>query len=228
MEESTFLELSKINVNAYVEKKNGLSYLSWAYAWGEVKKRYPDADYTIIGFGEHGLPYQFVPGLGYMCWTEVTIQGEKKTMWLPVMDGANKAMLDKPYEYTVKNPNFKWAKLDKETGKYIDKYGNEQTEYITKTCEAATMFDINKTIMRCLVKNLAMFGLGLYIYAGEDLPEDADPETSAGFEGIKKEMCADCGKVITDDFIAQGTKKAYGRFLCRECGMKAKKELNNG
>ena len=42
------------------------------------------------------------------------------------------------------------------------------------------MFDVNKTIMRCLVKNLAMFGLGLYIYAGEDLPEgDADEQPQA-------------------------------------------------
>lgn len=45
------------------------------------------------------------------------------------------------------------------------------TKYGSKTVEAATMFDINKTLMRCLTKNLAMFGLGIYIYAGEDLPE---------------------------------------------------------
>jgi len=66
-------------------------------------------------------------------------------MWLPVMDGANKAMKATAYTYT--------------------------TKYGEKNVEAATMFDINKTIMRCLTKNLAMFGLGLYIYAGEDLPE---------------------------------------------------------
>jgi hypothetical protein len=48
-------------------------------------------------------------------------------------------------------------------GEYTGKYG--------KTVDAATTFDINKTLMRCLVKNLAMFGLGIYIYAGEDLPE---------------------------------------------------------
>jgi hypothetical protein len=72
-------------------------------------------------------------------------------MWLPVMDGANKAMKRQPYTYKV------W-----------DRYNNKWQE---KQVAAATMFDINKTIMRCLVKNLAMFGLGLYIYAGEDLPE---------------------------------------------------------
>ena len=90
-------------------------------------------------------------------------------MWLPVMDGANNAMKAEPYEYTVKNPNFRYAKKQ-EDGRYLDKYGNEQPEYFVKHVNAATMFDVNKTIMRCLVKNLAMFGLGLYIYAGEDLP----------------------------------------------------------
>ena len=50
-------------------------------------------------------------------------------------------------------------------------YDKFKKEYVERTVEAASMFDINKTIMRCLVKNLAMFGLGLYIYAGEDIPE---------------------------------------------------------
>lgn len=83
--------------------------------------------------------------LGFMCHTSVTIGGETLEMWLPVMDGANKSMRKEAYDYA--------------------------TRYGTKTCEAATTFDINKTLMRCLVKNLAMFGLGIYIYAGEDLPE---------------------------------------------------------
>jgi hypothetical protein len=92
-----------------------------------------------------GYPYVYDPTTGYMVFTKVTIEGQTHMMWLPVMDGANKAM--KVTDYT-----------------YATRYGD-------KTVEAATMFDINKTIMRCLVKNLAMFGLGIYIYAGEDLPE---------------------------------------------------------
>jgi hypothetical protein len=75
----------------------------------------------------------------------------------------------------VKNPRFKYAKRQPD-GRYLDSYGNEQKEYLTKTVDAATMMDVNKTIMRCLVKNLAMFGLGLYIYAGEDLPEGEQPD----------------------------------------------------
>lgn len=169
-----FKELYSINVNENVEKKNGLSYLSWAWAWAEFMKQYPQAEYEIVKF--NGLPYAYDPNTGYMVYTKVTVDGQTREMWLPVMDGANKAMKSEPYRYTVKNQNFKWAKLDPKTGKYVDKYGNVQEEYIEKICEAATMFDINKTIMRCLVKNLAMFGLGLYIYAGEDLPEETKIE----------------------------------------------------
>ena len=143
---SIFDKLFEINVNTHVEDKNGLSYLSWPFAWAEVKKKFPEANYKIHQFGEKQLPYLFDEGLGYMVFTEVTIGELTHTMWLPVMDGANKAMKSEGYTY------------DAEFEKNV-------------TVEPATMFDINKAIMRCLVKNLAMFGLGLYIYSSEDLPE---------------------------------------------------------
>tara|TARA_R110000751_G_scaffold126692_4_gene228679 strand:- start:800 stop:1423 length:624 start_codon:yes stop_codon:yes gene_type:complete len=135
--ETTFEMLSKINVNKFVEKKNGLTYLSWAYAWSEVKSNCPDATYEI---GET----EYDESLGFMCHTSVTIDGETLPMWLPVMDGANKSMKKQAYKFT--------------------------TRYGDKDVAAATTFDINKTIMRCLVKNLAMFGLGIYIFAGDDIP----------------------------------------------------------
>lgn len=148
MEYKHFKNLNSINVNEHIEKKitggSALSYLSWPWAWAEAKSMYPDANYEIIKF--NGLPYVFDEKTGYMVYTTITIEGITHEMWLPVMDGANKAMLDRPYKYKTRN-------------------GGE------KSVDAATMFDINKTLMRCLVKNLAMFGLGLYIYAGEDLPE---------------------------------------------------------
>ena len=145
-EKSVFETLSAINVNDKVEQKNGLTYLSWAWAWAEVKNNYPSATYKVVKDEATNMPFVFDPNMGYMCSTEVTIKGETLEMWIPVMDGANKAMKLEPYEYT--------------------------TRYGKKTCQGASMFDINKTIMRCLVKNLAMFGLGHYIYAGEDLPQD--------------------------------------------------------
>lgn len=150
-----FEELNALNINGHTEKKKSgnteLTYLSWPWAWAEVKKRYEDASYTIWK-DENNRPYILDPETGYMVYTSVTINGITHEMWLPVMDGANKAMRNTPY-------------------KYMTKYNGE------KTCDAATMMDINKAIMRCLVKNLAMFGLGLYIYAGEDLPEsEKEPE----------------------------------------------------
>jgi hypothetical protein len=103
-----------------------------------------------------------------MCHTTVTIEDETLEMWLPVMDGANKSMKKTAYTYS--------------------------TRYGDKTVEAATTFDINKTIMRCLVKNLAMFGLGIYIYAGEDLPEG--DSTSTKVEAPKKTAPA-----VGDDLV---------------------------
>lgn len=115
------------------------------------------------------LETEFDEALGFMCHTTVTIEGETLEMWLPVMDGANKSMLKKSYSYS--------------------------TRYGDKNVEAATTFDINKTIMRCLVKNLAMFGLGIYIYAGEDLPEGetAAAATAAAAAPKKAEPAAETG-----------------------------------
>ena len=166
---SKFEELYHINVNDRKEDRDGLSYLSWAWAWAEFKKRCPDATYTVWR-DEQGKPFVYDKSLGYMVFVSVTAENETHEMWLPVMDGKNKAMKDEPYEYTVRNKNFKYAKFDPQRNGYFDKYGNPQTEYVVQKVAAATMFDINKTIMRCLTKCLAMFGLGLYIYAGEDLP----------------------------------------------------------
>lgn len=177
-----FEVLSAVNVNNYTEKRKGdngpeLTYLSWCFAVSEVKKRYPDMTYEVIKF--NGLPYVYDDNTGYMVYTTVTINGVTNEMWLPVMNGANRAMKNHPY-------------------KYATKYGE-------KTVEAATMMDINKAIMRCLTKNLAMFGLGLYIYAGEDLPivdkeekeeekpivseqEMAKPIDAAAWKGLQREL----------------------------------------
>lgn len=159
-----FIELYSLNVNEYVEKKQGLSYLSWAYAWAEFKKIFPDATYYIRK-DENGRCYFGDEQIGYMVYTSVTAGGLSYEMWLPVMDGANKAMKLNAYTYTV--ADWQW---DGAAGRKV-RVGD-----IEKTVEAISMFDINKAVMRCLVKNLAMFGLGLYIYAGEDLPEDITPK----------------------------------------------------
>jgi hypothetical protein len=146
---SKYEELRKIDVSKHVEKKNDLSYLSWAWAWDTFKQNCPDAIYKIIKT-DSGIPY-FETAAGVMVYTQITANNETHEMWLPVMDGANKAMKSEPYTYTVRD----W----------------KTKQMVEKKVDAFTMFDVNKTLMRCLVKNIAMFGLGLYIYNGEDLPE---------------------------------------------------------
>ena len=167
-------KLYSLNVNENVEKKEGLSYLSWSWAVAEILKKYPDMTYEILRF-ENNLPYTYDEKTGYMVFTKVTIEGITREMWLPVMDSKNKAMLDHEYTYDVKN----WK-----TG-----------EIVEKTVAPATMFDINKTIMRCLTKNFAMFGLGLYIYAGEDLPEEEQNKK------ITEEQIKQVKKLVAEDKI---------------------------
>lgn len=149
-----FDALYSLDLSDKLERRENdkLSYLSWANAWAEFKRAYPNAEYRIIKDPTTNLPYFNDPAIGIMVYTEVTADGQAYEMWLPVMDAKNKAMKEQPYTYQV--------------------YDGYKKQYVEKTVQAATMFDVNKAIMRCLVKNLAMFGLGLYVYAGEDLPKE--------------------------------------------------------
>ena len=126
------LDLLKVNVNDHTEKKNGLTYLSWAWAWAEVLKADPKATFEVQTFD--GKPYMDVNGTG-LVWVTVTMFDKPMTCMLPVMDYRNKPIL---------NPD---------------------------------AFAVNTAIMRCMTKAVALHGLGLYIYAGEDLPE-SDEKTS--------------------------------------------------
>lgn len=128
--ENYFKQLNSINCNDKTEKKNGLTYLAWAYAWGEVKKLFPDSTYTIYE-NANGWFYHTD---GNTCWvkTGVTINGIEHIEYLPVMDYKNRSI----------------------------------------PVDQVTSFDVNKAIQRSLTKAVARHGLGLYIYAGEDLPED--------------------------------------------------------
>lgn len=182
--QTSFEKLYQMNVNDKVEDKNGLTYLSWAFAIAEFKKVHPNMTYEVKKF-ENGLPYVYDENTGYMVFTSVTVDGLTHEMWLPVMDGNNKAM--KAHPYTAK------------------------TKYKEIQVQAATMFDVNKTIMRCLTKNLAMFGLGLYIYAGEDLPED---------------MRSDDDKIAEIKKLIQETNTDTKKFLY-SMGVKFKRELGS-
>lgn len=145
MEKNYFSNLYDINVNSKVEKKNGLSYLSWAWAWAEVKKLHPDANYKIYENAD-GLFYHHD---GKTAWvkTGVTINGIEHIEYLPVMDNRNRSI----------------------------------------PVDSLTSFDVNKAIQRSLTKAVARHGLGLYIYAGEDLPEEEKPKiTPPSAEHLRK------------------------------------------
>lgn len=186
------------NKLARQERKEELSYVPWADAWSAACGVFDDISYEIEMFDQDGrkVPYVYDPNTGYMVFTSVTIEGVTRKMWLPVMDGANKAMKAEAYTYS--------------------------TKYADKTVEAATMFDINKTIMRCLVKNLAMFGLGINIYAGEDSPEyqpepkETKQKTAKGLplsEGdenwpnVVKYVNANKGGMSIEDIVKQLSRK---------------------
>lgn len=207
----TFDELYKINVNDKTENRDGLTYLSWAWAWAEFKKRYPEATYEVYRDPDTHLPYVRDPDTGYMVFTKVYAGGNTHEMWLPVMDGKNKAMKSEPYSYYVKNPNFKYA-TRQDDGRYRDKYGKEQKEYLEKEVPAANMFDVNKAIMRCLTKNLAMFGLGLYIYAGEDLPEGEAPQAGQAAQPTltPQQRAAILHELTRTGISKASTAEAYG------------------
>lgn len=141
-----FQELSSKNVNGFTKKKGQLDYLSWSIAWELLKNECPDATYEVVK-NENGLPY-FESDLGIMVYTRMTINGLTHEMWLSVMDGANRALKTQPYTILKKPKNGQ---------PYED------------TIPAADMNDINRAVMRCLTKNIAMFGLGLHVYEGEDI-----------------------------------------------------------
>ena len=136
-EMSVFQVLNSINCNEHTEQKNGLTYLSWAWAWQMVKQNFPDATYTIYE-NKDGLLYHTD---GKTAWvkTGVTINGLEHIEYLPVMDFKNKSI----------------------------------------TIDQITSFEVNKAVQRSLTKACARHGLGLYIYAGEDLPDGDSKVTPA-------------------------------------------------
>jgi len=197
MSDNYFSELYSVDVSDKTEKKNGLTYLSWAWAWAEVKKRFPDATYTI---------YENADGWNYhtdgrTCWvkTGATVNGLEHIEELPVMDYRNQSIP-------------------------VDK---------------VTSMDVNKAIQRSLTKAVARHGLGLYVYAGEDTPEDGSeppPLVKAVPEPAKSKeppvVCSHCGAEIKPFIDASGktssvkrqverSKELFaGKIFCAECARK--------
>lgn len=127
-----FQVLNAIDVTGKSEKKNGLTYLSWAWAWAEVKKLHPEANYTIYE-NKDGWFYHTDGKTGWVK-TGVRIENIEHIEYLPIMDFKNKSI----------------------------------------PLEAITSFDVNKAIQRSLTKAVARHGLGLFLYAGEDINDWLD------------------------------------------------------
>jgi hypothetical protein len=174
---SAFDTLNSINVNGHTEQKNGLTYLSWAWAWGILLKNYPDSVYTIYE-NKDGLNYHTD---GRTCWvkTGVTVEGKEYIEYLPIMDFRNKSI----------------------------------------PLENVTSMDVNKAIQRSLTKAVARHGLGLYIYAGEDLPEDAPAvETVPAELAPTNHPKAEKPATVTQQYLTEaewtgietGARKTYG------------------
>ncbi|MBQ8382040.1 MAG: DUF1071 domain-containing protein [Clostridia bacterium] len=183
-----FSELYAINVGDKIEKKNSLSYLSWAWAWAELKKKHPDATYTVYE-NRDGWSYHTD---GKTCWvkTGVTVAGIEHVEYLPVMDHRNNSI----------------------------------------PLERVTSTDVNKAIQRSLTKACARHGVGLYIYAGEDLPEgeDAPPVPCSVCGNAIVPVIAKDGRTMQPDEIIATGERRFGRKLCSTCQKKviaAEKEL---
>lgn len=171
---SVFETLNTINVSGKTEKKNGLTYLSWAYAWAEVKKLYPTAQYHVYerDTQQYGPVNYFTDGK--TCWVKVgvTIEGMEHVEMLPVMNFKNQSI-----------------PLDK-----------------------VTSCDVNKAIQRAITKAIGRQGLGLYVYAGEDLPELAQSQVP-----VKKDtrlITAEMVDIIRKIVGEQGVTGDFIDFIC--------------
>lgn len=179
MAENYFKQLYDVDVNNKKKQKSGLNYISWAVAWAEIKKMFPDATYKIY---EHTIKISEVVG-------EKTIERDVERPWFD--DG-----------------NTGWVK----TGVTIN--GIEHIEdlpildFKNKSIPAGniTSADANKSIQRSLTKACARHGLGLYIYEGEDLPEE-----SKELEKLK----AECWKLFCDRAKISDNAKNKANELCK-------------
>lgn len=155
--------LSSLDLTEVLEKRDKLSYLSWANCLELLYKVYPTASYRVVKNPNTGLPFFSDPVSGVFVYTEVTIEGHTTECFLPVMDFKNKSMKSEPYTYTV--------------------YNSYKKEYEEKTVEKIDSFSINKSLWRCLVKNVAIAtGIGLNVFQKEadDIPEKQNDDQNNG------------------------------------------------
>jgi len=186
------IDLLKLNVNDHTEKKNGLTYLSWAWAWAEALKADQSANFSVQMFD--GKPYVEINGTA-MVWVTVTMFNQPRTCMLPVMNGANKPITLEGREVNTRN------------GPIIEKIDS---------------FNVNTAIMRCMTKALALHGLGLYIYSGDDLPmQDAEAVaeviTKAETEQVEAMVAKAIEKAVETGDADLANKELFADGMIKYC-----------
>ena len=191
MKKEIFDELYGININPHIEQDyKGLSYLSWATAYKLAMDKDPAMNYEIVQDND-GMPF-FSRGDVHIVKTKVTMFGETKEMFLPIMDNKHNA---------VAKPNSR---------------------------------QVNDNIMRCLAKNIAMFGIGLPLYVGEDLAQFKDDKKKTDEAERKKNAIEEISKLAnTEDLYNEVLDVAakFGKNSLLDCSLeelkKIYKELKN-
>ena len=169
------IDLLKLNVNDHTEKKNGLTYLSWAWAWAEALKADPAASFNVQTFD--GKAYMDVNGTG-LVWVTVTMFEKQMTCMLPVMNHRNQPI------------------------------------------PAPNAFEVNTAIMRCMTKALALHGLGLYIYSGEDLPmQDAEVITKADTAQVEAMVAKAIEKAVETGDADLANKELFADGMIKYCNI---------
>jgi len=172
------IDLLKLNVNDHTEKKNGLTYLSWAWAWAEALKADPTASFEVKTFMRDQyteVPYMDVNGTG-LVWVTVTMFEKPMTCMLPVMNHRNQPI------------------------------------------PAPNAFEVNTAIMRCMTKALALHGLGLYIYSGDDLPmQDAEVITKADTAQVEAMVTKAIEKAVETGDADLANKELFADGMIKYC-----------
>ena len=176
MENKTFAVLNDINVNDKIKTKMGLNYLSWAYAWGELLKAYPDATLNV---------YNRTIETNETITTEDKDNGVTRTV-------VNKSTQEVPY-FTDGRSCFVKVGVSIQGIEYIEYFPIMGLKNDAIPANRVTMTDVNKALQRAFVKACARHGLGLYIYAGEDLPEaekaaPVEISNKTDFQSVQKDV----------------------------------------
>lgn len=186
LNDDPFRVLSRIDVGEHIEKKNGLNYLSWAWAWDTIMRYYPDTQ-TDIKRPESGLPYWTD---GRTCWVDVSVtvawndRTRTRSEVFPIMDHRNKSI----------------------------------------PLENVTSFDINTALQRAWTKCIARHGLGFYIYAGQDLPNEVIEEQK---KPVTEEQTAKIRELYTEEEIGKMLKNLKKKRLEEINNAQAEKMINS-